>query len=133
MYNRSGNAVFALNYHLVIVVKYRKQVFTNDRIISDLKQLVCDVANNHKVNIIAQECGVDHVHILFSCKPTCDITVFVNSLKGYTSRILRERYNKELSSQLYGDAFWSPSYFLATAGNVSIDTLYSYINNQRLE
>lgn len=133
MYNRSGNAVFALNYHLVIVVKYRKQVFTNDQIISDLKQLVCDVANNHRVNIIAQECGVDHVHILFSCKPTCDITVFVNSLKGYTSRILRERYNKELSSQLCGDAFWSPSYFLATAGNVSIDTLYSYINNQRLE
>lgn len=133
MYNRSGNAVFALNYHLVIVVKYRKQVFTNDRIISDLKQLVCDVANNHKVNIIAQECGVDHIHILFSCKPTCDITVFVNSLKGYTSRILRERYNKELSSQLYGDAFWSPSYFLATAGNVSIDTLHNYINNQRLE
>lgn len=36
-------------------------------------------------------------------------------------------------TQMYGDAFWSPSYFLATAGNVSIDTLHNYINNQRLE
>lgn len=133
MYNRSGNAVYALNYHLVIVVKYRKRVFTNDQIISDLKHLVCAVADNHKVNIIAQECGEDHMHILFSCKPTCDITVFVNSLKGYTSRILRERYKDFISPQLYGDAFWSPSYFLATAGNVSIDTLHNYVNNQRLE
>ena len=42
-----------------------------------------------------------------------NITVFVNSLKGYTSRILRERYKDFISPQLYGDAFWSPSYFLA--------------------
>ena len=133
MYNRSGNAVYALNYHLVIVVKYRKRVFINDQIISDLKHLVCAVADNHKVNIIAQECGEDHIHIPFYCKPTCDITVFVNSLKGYTSRILRERYKDFISPQLYGDAFWSPSYFLSTAGNVSIDTLPNYINNQRLE
>lgn len=133
MYNKSGNAVFALNYHLVIVVKYRKHVFTNDQIINDLKELVLAVAANNKVNIVAQECGVDHIHILFSAKPTCNIPVFVNSLKGYTSRIIRERYSSFLSPQLYGDAFWSPSYFLATAGNVSLETLHNYINNQRLE
>lgn len=133
MYNRSGNAIFALNYHLIIVVKYRKKVFTNEQIINDLKNLVLAVAENHKVEIITQECGDDHIHILFSSKPTCNITVFVNSLKGYTSRILRERYSVQLSPQLLGDAFWSRSYFLATAGNVSIDTLHNYINNQRLE
>ena len=133
MYNRSGNATFALNYHLVICVKYRKKVFTNDTIIGCLKDLVLAVANNHKVEIIAQECGEDHLHVLFSAKPTCNIPTFVNSLKGYTSRVLRETFAQDLSQQLYGDAFWSPSYFLATAGNVSITTLNNYINNQRIE
>lgn len=133
MYSRSGNATFALNYHLVVVVKYRKKVFTNDTIINYLKDLVLAVANNHKVEIIAQECGEDHLHVLFSAKPTCNIPIFVNSLKGYTSRMLRETFASDISNKLYGDAFWSPSYFLATAGNVSITTLSNYINNQRIE
>jgi len=131
MYKKSGNAIFSLNYHLIIVVKYRKKVLTNDMIINDLKTLVVSVANNHNVEIISQECGEDHIHILFRCKPTCNIPNFVNSVKGYTSRTLRVQYAEHIFSQLHGDAFWSPSYFLATAGNVSIDTLRNYIDNQR--
>ena len=29
------------------------------------------------------------------------------------------------------DSFWSPSYFIATTGNVSIDVLKEYVENQR--
>ena len=32
---------------------------------------------------------------------------------------------------LWGDSFWSPSYFIATTGNVSIDVLKEYVENQR--
>lgn len=133
MYKRSGNAVFALNYHLIIVVKYRRKVLTTMEIINDLKTLVIDVSNNHGVEIVTQECGDDHIHILFRSKPSCNIPNYVNSVKGYTSRILRENHMEHISQTLTGDAFWSPSYFLATAGNVSIETLHNYINNQRIE
>ena len=30
---RNSNAVYLLNYHLILVVKYRKKVFTNDEIV----------------------------------------------------------------------------------------------------
>ncbi|MHA1372615.1 MAG: transposase [Promethearchaeota archaeon] len=33
--------------------------------------------------------------------------------------------------KLWGDHFWSPSYFIATTGNVSIDVLEQYIEEQR--
>ena len=131
MFTRSGNAVFLLNYHLVIVVKYRKQLFTYDAIVQDLKQLVEQVANKRGITVISQECGTDHIHILFKCKPTTNLTLFVNTLKGYTSRMLRELHVDLIKPLLWGDALWSPSYFLATAGNVSLDTLVQYINNQR--
>ena len=131
MFTRSDNAVFLLNYHLVIVVKYRKQLFTYDAIVQDLKQLVEQVANKHGITVISQECGTDHIHILFKCKPTTNLTLFVNTLKGYTSRMLRELHVDLIKPLLWGDALWSPSYFLATAGNVSLDTLVQYINNQR--
>ena len=38
-----------------------------------------------------------------------------------------------LKDKLWGEHFWSPSYFLATTGNVTIDTLKAYIENQRVE
>lgn len=38
---------------------------------------------------------------------------------------------EKLSDLLWGDAFWSPSYYLAAVGNVSLDTLYNYVENQR--
>lgn len=30
-----------------------------------------------------------------------------------------------------GETFWSPTYFLATTGNVTIDILKQYVENQR--
>ena len=80
-----------------------------------------------------QECGEDHIHILFRAKPTLDIPKFINLLKGRTSRELRKNYKEFLKDKLWGDSFWSPSYFLATTGNVTIDILKEYIENQRNE
>lgn len=127
---KNSNAVFSLRYHLIVVVKYRKQIFTNDQIINDLKFLIGEISSNHGITILSQECGIDHVHILFEAKPTTDIVKYINVLKGNTSRKLRAKYNEQLQQVLFGDALWSPSYYLATAGNVSLETLITYVQNQ---
>ena len=54
----------------------------------------------------------------------------MNYIKGYSSRVLRKEF-PELKNMLWGDAFWSPSYYIATTGNVSLDTLMNYVENQR--
>jgi putative transposase len=131
--DRTNNAVFSLVYHLITVVKYRKQVFTNEALISDLKIMVYSIAKDFDVNIIEQECGVDHIHILFRTRPTLDMTKFINILKGHTSREMRSKHKDFLKNKLWGDSFWSPSYFLATTGNVTIDVLKKYIEDQRKE
>jgi len=112
-------------------VKYRQKVFTEDNIISDLKVIMDKIALEFEVDIIEQECGEDHIHMLFRTKPTLDMTKFINILKGRSSRELREKYKNFLKNKLWGDSFWSPSYFLATTGNVTIDILKEYIQNQR--
>ena len=38
--DKTSNSVFSLCYHFIAVVKYRKSVFTDDRVISDLKTIV---------------------------------------------------------------------------------------------
>jgi len=127
---KTGNAVFSLRYHLILVIKYRKQIFTNDFVVNDLKSLVNTISNNHDIRVISQECGIDHIHILFETKPSTDITKYINVLKSNTSRHLRAKYNDYIQPLLFGDALWSSSYYLATAGNVSLESLMAYIQNQ---
>ena len=129
--DKTNNCVFSLCYHFITVVKYRQKVFTEDNIISDLKVIMDKIALEFEVDIIEQECGEDHIHMLFRTKPTLDMTKFINILKGRSSRELREKYKNFLKNKLWGDSFWSPSYFLATTGNVTIDILKEYISNQR--
>lgn len=126
---RNSNAVYLLNYHLILVVKYRKKVFTNDEIVERTKELMRKISTENNVEVINQECGDDHIHLMISTKPTTQLTKYVNLLKGHSARALRKEY--DFSDVLYGDSFWSDSYYLATCGNVSLDTLYNYIDNQR--
>ena len=129
--DKTNNAVFSLVYHLITVVKYRQDVFTSDDIVSDIKSIFEEIAKSFDVDIVEQECGKDHIHVLFRAKPTLDITKFINILKGHSSRKIRDKYKDFLEEKLYGDNFWSPSYFLATSGNVTLDILKEYVENQR--
>lgn len=129
--NKSSNAVFKLLYHLVIVVKYRKKVFTNNTIITRLKEFITSMSSDYDVNVINQECGDDHIHLLIETKPSTDLCKYINILKGHSSRMLRKEFNDEIGDKLWGDSFWSPSYFISTVGNTSVDTIYNYIQNQR--
>lgn len=129
--DKNCNSVFSLIYHFITVVKYRQKVFTSEEIISDLKTIIEKAADEFSVEIIEQECGIDHIHILFRAKPTLDITKFINLLKGRSSRELRKKYRDFLKDKLWGDNFWSPSYFLATTGNVTVDILKEYVETQR--
>lgn len=131
--DKNCNSVFSLLYHFITVVKYRKKVFINNEIVTDVKTIIENIAKDFDVEIVEQECGIDHIHILFRAKPTLDIPKFINLLKGRSSREIRKKYKDFLADKLWGDNFWSPSYFLSTTGNVTIDILKQYVENQRSE
>lgn len=131
--DKSTNGVYSLNYHFITCVKYRRNIFSRDDIVSDLKTIVEQVSQDYDVKVIGQECGVDHIHILFRCKPTLIFKDYIQALKGRSARYLRAKYPDYLKTMLWGKHFWSPTYFLATTGNVTIDILKQYVENQRKE
>lgn len=128
--NSNNNAVFSLRYHLIVCVKYRKRAFEKEYIAERCKDIIRESSTKNGVNVLEIECGSDHIHLLIDTKPSTDLTSYINVIKGRSSRLLREEF-PELKEILYGDAFWSPSYYLATTGNVSLDTLMKYVENQR--
>jgi len=130
--DKNRNCVYSLQYHLITSVKYRQKVFIKDEIVSAMKEILNKIASDFDVQILECECGVDHIHILFRAKPTLDMIKFINILKGHSSRDIRKKYKEFLKNKLWGDNFWSPSYFLATTGNVTVDILKKYIEDQRV-
>ena len=131
-YQKEPHKVYSLNYHLIFVVKYRQKVFLDDiGIIEDFKEKMTELLRTFEVILIEIECGIDHAHLLISAKPTLAIPKFINFIKGNSSRFLRQKYADFLRDKLWGDHFWSSSYFIATTVNVSIKILKQYIENQR--
>lgn len=129
--NSNNNAVFSLKYHLIINVKYRKNVFDNLQLLDRCKEIISETIKENEVELLNIECGNDHVHILISTKPTTNLTKLMNVIKGRSSRILRKEFATYLQDKLWGKSFWSPSYYIATTGNVSLDTLIKYVESQR--
>ena len=124
---KGAHTVYALQYHFVTVTKYRSDILT-DEIAERLGEIASDIAPDFGVNIQNVDGGSDHVHILFTAKPTTNLTKFINSLKGVSSRKIRDE-NPEVRQAL-DSAFRQPGYLLATTGQVSIDVLMDYVEEQ---
>lgn len=128
-WDKNNHSVFALHYHLIICVKYRQKAFGEKNIINRLKEITKNISEKFDVIITNQETDIDHIHILFKCKPQTDLIKYINSLKGVTSRLLRQEF-PELKKILWGDSFWSNSYCLITTGQVTLDILKKYVQSQ---
>ncbi len=71
------------------------------------------------------------MHLLIEYPPTLQLSRLVNSLKGVSARMLRKQRSSQVKKYLWGTHFWSPSYFVGSAGGASLDVLQTYIENQR--
>jgi len=94
-----------------------------------LKEINLSVAEKFGVQIIEQETDLDHIHILFASRPQVQLSKFVNSLKSVSARLLFKKF-PELKRELRNGHLWSPSYFLATVGEVKLEDVKRYVQSQ---
>ncbi len=127
--DKSAHSVYALYYHLVMVVKYRQKALYSDEIRERLKDIVWNLSEELGIEVVAHEPAEDHYHLLFRATPKTNLVNVANVIKGVSSRRLRQEF-PETKNLLRGDSFWSPSYFLATSGQVSLDALKEYVDSQ---
>ncbi|MFX0066581.1 MAG: IS200/IS605 family transposase [Candidatus Hermodarchaeota archaeon] len=73
--------------------------------------------------MLAVEIMPDHVHLFLSVKPNVAPSQIALYLKGWTSKVLREEFPYLKDHK----AFWAPSYFVTSSGNISSETIRRYI------
>jgi putative transposase len=125
-YRRTEGSVSSINYHFVFVPKRRKAVLIGD-IASRMQSIVFELVEEHGWKLIALEVMPDHVHMFINAPTHESAADIARWVKGRASRLLRDEFPslKKLPS------LWSPSYFVATTGQVSTDTIRKYIENQK--
>ena len=122
------HSVFSLNYHLVLVIKYRRKVIDDD-ISGRLKAIFEYIAPNYNITIEKWNHDIDHVHILFKAHPNSELSKFINAYKSASSRLIKKEY-PVIRKQLWKEYFWSRSYCLLTTGGAPNEIERKYIENQ---
>lgn len=127
----NNHSVFSLNYHLILVVKYRKKVI-NDTISNSLKVIFEYIAP--KYNIILEEWNhdKDHIHLLFRANPNSEISKFINAYKSASSRLIKKEF-PAIRKELWKEYFWSRSFCLITTGGDPIDVVRKYLEEQGMK
>ena len=127
IYKSNKNIVYSCKYHVVWCPKYRRKVLING-VDLRLKELIKSVADEIHVDVIEMEIMPDHVHILMEVDPQFGIHKAVKSLKGYTSKILRQEF-PYLRTKM--PTLWTNSYFVSTVGGAPLEVIKQYIENQK--
>ena len=129
-YYTNRHAVYLLQYHLVVVTKYRHKVINND-----LKDRLIEISysiieSDWKSKIISINTDEDHIHILFETSPQTQLSKLINNYKTVTSRLIRKEFYKQLESCYWKPYFWSDTYFISSVSDTSEAMIKRYIEKQ---
>lgn len=63
--------------------------------------------------------------------PKTQLSKLVISLQGASARMLRTEYDSHMRRYLWGEHFWSGSYFAGSCGGAPLTMVKQYIENQK--
>ena len=119
-----------LHAHLVFVTKYRHAAL-NASHLNTLHTLLKNVCEDFECELKEFNGESDHVHLLVNYPPKVCLSKLVNSLKGVSSRRLKQHHPELIKAAYLKNALWSPSYFAGSCGGASLEVIKQYIEQQQ--
>ena len=127
VYQTTRYSTYACEYHIIWCTKYRRSALS-DEIQARLKEIVLESQGKYEFIVRALETMADHVHLLISIPPTENVSIIIGKIKGITAKVLREEF-PHLKSRLPN--LWTRSYFVASTGGVTLESLKQYVESQK--
>lgn len=120
---------FVLHAHLVFVTKYRHKVFT-DAHLKRMEEIMRAVCADFECELVEFNGEDNHVHLLVNFPPKVALSKLVNSLKGVSSRRLRQECPELVRHYWRAQRLWSGSYFAGSVGGAPLSIVRQYIEQQ---
>ena len=84
-YKSKNRRKYLLQYHLILVCKYRKKLFINSIISNDIKDLSTKICDKYNITVKYMETDKDHIHYMLEIPPVITISKAVRLIKSYTT------------------------------------------------
>lgn len=127
---RTGrHCAFLMHVHLVFVTKYRHRVF-GDRHLRRMEEIMRAVCGDFEAELVEFNGEANHVHLLVNYPPKMAVSKLVNSLKGVSSRRLRQEFPDLVRHYWRAQRLWSGSYFAGSVGGAPLSIVRQYIEQQ---
>lgn len=111
------------------MTKYRRKAI-NQAMLQRLGEIFFETCDKWQCQLVEFNGEVDHVHLLVNFAPQVQLSKLIANLKTVSSRLLRKEFQAELERIYSKPVFWSGSYFVASCGGVTIETLRKYVEGQ---
>ncbi len=118
-----------MHAHLVFVTKFRHKVFS-DRHLNCMEQIMRAVCADFETELVEFKGENNHVHLLGNFPPKVAIAKLVNSLKGVSSRRMRQEFPELVPRYYQANKLWSGSYFAGSVGGAPLSGIRHYIEQQ---
>ncbi len=118
-----------MHVHLVFVTKYRHKVFA-DQHLTRCEEIMRAVCEDFEAELVEFNGENNHVHLLVNFPPKVAVSKLVNSLKGVSSRRLRQEFPDLARHYWRAQRLWSGSYFAGSAGGAPLSIVKQYIEQQ---
>lgn len=126
---RLAHCVYQCEYHIVIVTKYRREIF-NPGVFAYIELKLAEITEHYpQIRFLTTNHDNDHLHLLISIPPTMSVGKVVGVIKQNTAKELKQKF--PFVKQIYWgtDSIWSEGYFVTTVG-ANEAAIKQYIQDQ---
>ncbi len=126
-YRYGSHTVFKIQYHFVLVTKYRYKVLKGD-VALKVRELIRQTCEAFEIEILQGVVSKDPIHMLVSAPPNLAPSEIMRRIKGRSSAKLFETF-PELKKRSWGRHFWARGYFCVTSGEVTEEMINAYLEH----
>ena len=127
---KAAHKVFKIKYHFVFCIKYRKDLFLEEKYVEFLREICHEIEKRYSITFETMGFDEDHVHFMIRTYPRFSPSEVFRVVKSITARKLFERY-PDIKKELWGGEFWSDGGFVGTVGEgINAEIIRNYIKNQ---
>jgi REP-associated tyrosine transposase len=113
----------------VFVTKYRHRVF-GDRHLRRMEEIMRAVCGDFEAELVEFNDEANQVHLPVDYPPKLAVSKLVNSVKGVSSRRLRQEFPDLVHPYQRAQRLWSGSYFAGSVGGAPLSIVRQYIAQQ---
>ena|SRR3989338_727972 len=127
---KSYHKAFRIKYHFVFVIKYRKDLFLNEKYVNTFREVCKGLEERYSMKFETMGFDEDHVHFLLQSVPKYSPSQIFRLVKSITAIKLFEMH-PDIKKELWGGEFWSDGGYVSTVGEgINAEIIRKYILNQ---